>query len=137
MTVVVAMDDADLEREQLWPMGAVTRRTGIGEHTLRAWERRFGFPDPVRLPSGHRRYPLEQVRRLALINTGDHILDGYRAYARGNAERFGLRYEEIPGSNALVEQMVYGPWGANFVVAEPGRAIEYLDFRAERAATGE
>jgi len=26
--------------DQLWPMGAVTRRTGIGEHTLRAWERR-------------------------------------------------------------------------------------------------
>jgi methanogenic corrinoid protein MtbC1/predicted DNA-binding transcriptional regulator AlpA len=53
--------------DRLWPMGAVTRRTGIGEHTLRAWERRFGFPQPVRLPSGHRRFPADQVRRLLLI----------------------------------------------------------------------
>jgi MerR family transcriptional regulator, light-induced transcriptional regulator len=53
--------------DQLWPMGAVSRRTGITEHSLRAWERRFGFPRPVRLPSGHRRYTSEQVRHLLLI----------------------------------------------------------------------
>ena len=28
--------NADTTGEHLWPMGAVTRRTGIGEHTLRA-----------------------------------------------------------------------------------------------------
>jgi len=65
------------ENLQLWPMGAVTRRTGIGEHTLRAWERKFGFPSPVRLESGHRRYPIEQVQRLLMINTALHA--GYRA----------------------------------------------------------
>jgi DNA-binding transcriptional MerR regulator len=58
-------------------MGAVTRRTGIGEHTLRAWERRFGFPSPHRLESGHRRYPAEQVQRLLLIDTA--LKCGYRA----------------------------------------------------------
>ncbi len=58
-------------------MGAVTRRTGIGEHTLRAWEKRFGFPSPHRLPSGHRRYPAEQVRQLLLIN--EALRCGYRA----------------------------------------------------------
>lgn len=63
--------------QQLWPMGAVTRRTGIGEHTLRAWERRFGFPTPVRLASGHRRYSGEQVQHLMLIAKA--IDSGYRA----------------------------------------------------------
>jgi DNA-binding transcriptional MerR regulator/methylmalonyl-CoA mutase cobalamin-binding subunit len=58
-------------------MGAVTRRTGIGEHTLRAWERRFGFPHPHRLESGHRRYPADQVQQLLLINTA--LSCGYRA----------------------------------------------------------
>jgi DNA-binding transcriptional MerR regulator len=62
---------------QLWPMGAVSRRTGIGEHTLRAWERRFGFPAPHRLASGHRRYTAEQVQQLLLINAALEI--GYRA----------------------------------------------------------
>ena len=69
-----AATDDDL---QLWPMGAVTRRTGIGEHTLRAWERRFGFPAPHRLESGHRRYPSDQVQQLMLINTA--LGYGYRA----------------------------------------------------------
>lgn len=63
--------------EQLLPMGAVTRRTGIGEHTLRVWERRFGFPQPLRLPSGHRRYTVDQVRQLTMIH--EALRCGYRA----------------------------------------------------------
>ena len=62
---------------QLWPMGAVSRRTGISEHTLRAWERRFGFPSPHRLASGHRRYTADQVQQLLLINAALEV--GYRA----------------------------------------------------------
>jgi methanogenic corrinoid protein MtbC1 len=58
-------------------MGAVTRATGIGEHTLRAWEKRFGFPKPERLPSGHRRYPEEQVQRLLLVAAA--LQRGHRA----------------------------------------------------------
>ena len=72
----MAPDVAD-RFQQMWPMGAVTRRTGIGEHTLRAWERRFGFPKPVRLPSGHRRYPGEQIQQLLLIARA--LEAGYRA----------------------------------------------------------
>jgi len=64
-------------KQQLWPMGAVTRRTGIGEHTLRAWERRFGFPKPVRLASGHRRFSGDQVQHLLLIAKA--LDSGYRA----------------------------------------------------------
>jgi DNA-binding transcriptional MerR regulator/methylmalonyl-CoA mutase cobalamin-binding subunit len=70
-------EQLDATPEQMWPMGAVTRRTGIGEHTLRAWERRFGFPQPVRLPSGHRRYTSDQVRQLMLIAAA--LGCGYRA----------------------------------------------------------
>jgi DNA-binding transcriptional MerR regulator/methylmalonyl-CoA mutase cobalamin-binding subunit len=77
---VVSNDGETISEEteaQLWPMGAVTRRTGIGEHTLRAWERRFGFPAPHRLKSGHRRYPADQVQQLMLINAALNC--GYRA----------------------------------------------------------
>jgi MerR family transcriptional regulator, light-induced transcriptional regulator len=34
----------------------VARRTGVESATLRMWEQRYGFPEPERLPSGHRRY---------------------------------------------------------------------------------
>jgi DNA-binding transcriptional MerR regulator/methylmalonyl-CoA mutase cobalamin-binding subunit len=73
----VMASTAEERNPQLWPMGAVTRRTGIGEHTLRAWERRFGFPTPVRLSSGHRRFSHEQVRHLLKIAKA--LESGYRA----------------------------------------------------------
>ncbi len=37
-------------------IGELSRRTGVGVSTLRAWERRHGFPVAQRLVSGHRRY---------------------------------------------------------------------------------
>jgi methanogenic corrinoid protein MtbC1 len=60
-------------------MAAVCRATGLGQHTLRVWERRFDFPRPLRLPSGHRRYPGDQVERLRLIARA--IAGGHRASA--------------------------------------------------------
>jgi DICT domain-containing protein len=46
----------------------VARETGVTEGTLRMWETRYGFPEPERLPSGHRRYSndhIVQVRQVA------------------------------------------------------------------------
>jgi methanogenic corrinoid protein MtbC1 len=54
----------------------VSRDTGIGKDTLRVWERRYGFPQPVRNAQGQRCYPAEQQNRLRVIC---RLLDrGYR-----------------------------------------------------------
>lgn len=71
---------------------------------------------------------LRHYTRLALINTGQYGMDRYRAYARRTAERFNLRYEEIPGSNSLVKKMLEGNWDDEFVVVEPGETIRYETF---------
>lgn len=42
----------------------VERQTGIRSATLRMWERRYGFPQPLRDRNGDRVYPLNQVERL-------------------------------------------------------------------------
>jgi DICT domain-containing protein/predicted DNA-binding transcriptional regulator AlpA len=47
-------------------MRDVVERAGIGEATLRAWESRYGFPEPERLASGHRRYAERDVEVLRL-----------------------------------------------------------------------
>jgi hypothetical protein len=72
---------------------------------------------------------LKNYTRLALINTGQYELERYRDYSRRTAERFGLRYEEIPGSDALVKRMLHGPWDGDFVIARPGEAISYMAFK--------
>jgi hypothetical protein len=72
---------------------------------------------------------LKNYTRLAFIDTGQYEQDHYREYARRMAERFGLRYEEIPGSTALIKKMIYGPWDDDFVIARPGETISYVDFK--------
>ncbi len=71
---------------------------------------------------------LANYKRLALIDTGQYELDRYREYALKTAERFGLRYEEIQGSDALVRKMINGPWDDDFVVVQPGATIRYDHF---------
>jgi hypothetical protein len=67
-------------------------------------------------------------KRLALINTGQYELEKYREYARNIAERFGLRFEEIEGSDILVKQMLVGPWDDDFVLLEPGETFTLQQF---------
>jgi MerR family transcriptional regulator, light-induced transcriptional regulator len=46
----------------------LAERTGVPAGTLRVWESRHGFPSPIRLPGGHRRYTdrdVELVREVA------------------------------------------------------------------------
>lgn len=51
----------------LLTIGAVERETGLMKDTLRVWERRYGFPTPIRDDAGERLYSREQVDRLRLI----------------------------------------------------------------------
>lgn len=56
-----------LEEKGLHSIGVVERDTGIGRDTLRVWERRYGFPLPVRNDKGERAYSDAQLRRLQRV----------------------------------------------------------------------
>jgi DNA-binding transcriptional MerR regulator/methylmalonyl-CoA mutase cobalamin-binding subunit len=45
----------------------VERDTGLARATVRIWERRYGFPAPLRDDRGERVYPPEQVEQLRLM----------------------------------------------------------------------
>ncbi len=51
----------------LLPIAQVERDTGLSKDTLRVWERRYGFPVPVRDGSGQRLYPADQLVQLRHI----------------------------------------------------------------------
>ena len=63
--------------EDYLSIGQLSTMTGIGVHTLRVWEKRYGAPHSQRLPSVHRRYPKEEVPRLKAIASA--LESGYRA----------------------------------------------------------
>jgi MerR family transcriptional regulator, light-induced transcriptional regulator len=58
------VESPDSQPEEAFSIHAVARLTGVREGTLRAWERRYGFPDPRRLEGGHRRYTRSDVDAL-------------------------------------------------------------------------
>lgn len=80
--------------ESAMSIAAVERDTGIAKDSLRVWERRYGFPAPLRDNNDERLYPAEQVSKLRLIR---RLLDlGLRPSKVVNAN-----LEEL---NTLVEQ---------------------------------
>jgi|TARA_B100001079_G_scaffold265623_1_gene271610 DNA-binding transcriptional MerR regulator len=64
------------EMEDYLSIGQLARFTGVGIHSLRAWEKRYGAPRSQRLSSGHRRFPKEEVQRLRAVSRA--LESGYR-----------------------------------------------------------
>ena len=56
--------------EKLYTIGTVSKLTGVGAITLRAWERRYGLIQPIRKESGHRLYSrahIDQINRITSL----------------------------------------------------------------------
>lgn len=53
--------------ELTYSIGSVERETGLSKDILRVWERRYGFPNPVRDAAGERSYSASQVEKLRLL----------------------------------------------------------------------
>ncbi len=58
-------------------IGDLAQKTGLSPERLRSWEQRYGVPQPVRLESGHRRYPESQVD--FLMDVGRLLALGFKA----------------------------------------------------------
>lgn len=67
--------EQDLQGD-LYSIGDVAEASGVSPDTLRMWERRYGRPVPVRLPSGHRRYTGEQLTWLRRV--AEALAHGHR-----------------------------------------------------------
>ncbi|MBN1886682.1 MAG: DUF1638 domain-containing protein [Thermoflexales bacterium] len=74
------------------------------------------------------RQTIKNYTRLALIDTGHDGLERYREQTRQLAARWDLRFEEIPGSDALVRKMLFGPWDEDFVLVPPGESVRHEHF---------
>ena len=69
--------------EGVLSIGDLAKATGIRPDTIRSWERKFGLPVPIRLPSGHRRYTEDHVRWLRRV--AEALARGHRASVAVNA----------------------------------------------------
>jgi DNA-binding transcriptional MerR regulator/methylmalonyl-CoA mutase cobalamin-binding subunit len=59
----------ELSEPRLIPIGAVSQRTGLSQHVLRIWERRYSAVEPTRRDDGTRGYTRDDVVKLRLLKT--------------------------------------------------------------------
>jgi DNA-binding transcriptional MerR regulator/methylmalonyl-CoA mutase cobalamin-binding subunit len=69
------MKSDKLDNNPRHPIGVVSRRTGIPQDLIRAWERRYGVVSPGRTDTRRRLYSDTDVRRLLLLK---RLVDGGR-----------------------------------------------------------
>jgi DNA-binding transcriptional MerR regulator len=106
----------------------IARLTGIREATLRAWERRYGFPRPHRSENNYRVYAREEVeaiRRVALL-----VAEGL-AVSEAIAQVRAVPTDALPAEERLQERfwsavMVLDSEGAERVLQEAAAALPPL-----------
>ena len=109
-------------------IGELSRRVGVSEHVLRAWETRYGLLDPARSAGGFRLYSEDDERRVRLMQA--HLADGLAA---AQAARAVLAQEQSGSVTAHVAVGVAAAAQADLV--ESADALrEALDGMDEPAA---
>jgi DNA-binding transcriptional MerR regulator len=85
---------------------------GISPNTLRSWERRYGFPQPLRSAGGHRQYSLTEIESLRMTLAETHNVSSAISLARERGEgpstpsRLGAAFESFDEetANRLLEE---------------------------------
>jgi len=72
---------------------------------------------------------LNNFKRLVFINNQNNNSEHYCNLSRSSAKQFGLRFEEITGTNQYFKKLLFGPWDDDFVIIMPYHKITYLDFK--------
>lgn len=97
----------------------IARLTGIREATLRAWERRYGFPRPNRSENNYRSYSREEVENIRRVS---QLIEEGLSVSEAIAQVTSTSVQELPTGERLSERF----WSAVMVLdaAEVGRVLD-------------
>lgn len=109
--MVISVARAEDIRHETLRLGDVAEAIGVPGTTIRAWETRYGWPNPARTAGRHRRYSAEDLRLLVALR--NEIARGRNAgeaveMLRAIGERRDARYVDpiVAGAIALDPQRV-------------------------------
>lgn len=66
---------------------------------------------------------LKNYKRLVYINTGNYDAVKWRDLARIEAEKLGLRFEEVKSSGDFFKKITGGLWDDDFIIVRPEEAV--------------
>lgn len=98
-----------ISKTPTYNLKVVIHETGLKADTLRAWERRYGLPDPQRTAGGHRLYSQYDIEMIKwLMSRQDeglrinHAIDLWRSFEKSGQDPF----EEMPTHQQLPQAAV-------------------------------
>lgn len=74
---------------------------------------------------------LDAYTRIVIIDMDRRGLGSSTTRVTAFARRFGLAVEHVQGTTRIVDALIAGEWGDDFVVAPPGHELTLADFRPE------
>ena len=127
-----------------YTMGALAQRTGVPSDTIRSWERRYGFPKPVRTETNQRRYSEQDIALVIWLREQTEVGQGIseaismlksrmREAARGSV----LVQERKPAMLSPEDNLLYllrhgdteaaqSSWDDLAIALSPGAVLEAL-----------
>jgi DNA-binding transcriptional MerR regulator/methylmalonyl-CoA mutase cobalamin-binding subunit len=115
-------------------IAVVSRRTGISQLVLRAWERRYHAVVPSRTPTGRRKYTdrdLEKLSLLATLTGAGHRIGDVATLSL--AELKGLAREIAPAEGTPAPAVSSPAAGAEELLSDAIEAVTQLNSRALEA----
>ena len=112
-------------------IGELARRTGVSVSTIRAWEQRYGLLNPTRSAGGHRRYSVEDLRRLcavqSLVDQGVTLAAATgQVMADARADRSPPAAMSFPTLDPVVLAAAYRATRSLLAIRTPDAAVEIL-----------
>src|SRR5215213_6843112 len=104
-------------------IGELSRRTGVSDHVLRAWESRYGLLDPVRSPGGFRLYSDHDEQRVARMRF--HLARGLSAAEAARAAMTETR-AAVPPDKPTIPVVIERP-NLDVLASELRAALDALD----------
>ena len=89
--------------EPSYSIRAVAEETGLSAHTIRAWERRYGVPSPMRTGTNRRVYGAEDVKRLKLLGhavAAGHSIGLIAGLSPEELQELGGRRDTAPSASS-------------------------------------
>jgi DNA-binding transcriptional MerR regulator len=109
----------------MWRIGELSRRLGVSEHLLRAWERRYGLLDPQRSPGGFRLYSPADEARVRRMQA--HLARGLSAAEAARAALAEQPATRPDVSDQADEDQLVRPEGLAAMAAALTQALDAVD----------
>ncbi len=119
-------------KNMVYKIGAVSRITGIGSETLRAWERRYNAVIPKRSDSGDRKYSREDITKLLMLKSLTESGIAIGSIASLNAVELKSLFEEhskhqYKHTNGIQKNLTANDVDCNVALLGDGFPVRILD----------